>query len=104
MRNLVVLNRSSEKQVIIRSILRHSGEINHAGTGELADESIKKPSEMSIFVKSNNVFWSVKCYIRNSFGQHVSCVDLVKSDGKDDFLNFFMTQIQYFYHFSWFIV
>lgn len=29
---------------------------------------------------------SVKCYIRNSFGQHVSCVDLVQSDGKDDFL------------------
>lgn len=25
-------------------------------------------------------------YIRNSFGQHVSCVDLVQSDGKDDFL------------------
>lgn len=47
---------------------------------------------------------SVKCYIQNSFGRHVSCVDLVKSDGKDDFLNFFMTQIQYFYHFSWFIV
>lgn len=60
MRNLVVLNRSSEKQVIIGSILRHSGEINHAGTGELADESIKKPSKMSIFAKSNNVSWSVK--------------------------------------------